>query len=293
MSTDAYHILVIYNPAAQGGSSVKIWERYLQFLNDNMLRYHCYTTVGNNDNEPIHQLVNSNDFNLVSILGGDGTINLAINALPHLNIPIHLIPAGSGNDLAKMIYPNGIPSYTHLFQYVLREKYDTKYLDIWQCNNQLFANGFGCGFDGSIAYDTKFKKGLLGTKTKYWTEIVKHIFFYKSPDISVNGKAYATFMLSAANGSVYGGDFKVAPNANISDAKLDIVRIKKVWVPLRLFYLPLVLMGKHLSTSIAEHEQLDQLTIVANKPVPAHLDGEPMSKKEYMISLEGKVKVLC
>jgi diacylglycerol kinase family enzyme len=52
-------------------------------------------------------------------------------------------------------------------------------------------------------------------------------------------------------------------------------------------------MGKHLSTSIAEHEQLDQLTIVANKPIPAHLDGEPMSKKEYMISKECKMEVLC
>ncbi|HAV26115.1 MAG TPA: hypothetical protein DCX01_08050 [Bacteroidetes bacterium] len=293
MSTDAYHILVIYNPAAQGGSSVKVWEQYLQFLNDHMLRYHCYTTVGNNDNEPIHQLVNSNDFNLVSILGGDGTINLAINALPHLNIPIHLIPAGSGNDLAKMIYPNGIPSYTDLFQYVLRENPDTKYLDIWRCNNQLFANGFGCGFDGSIAYDTKFKQGLLGTKMKYWVEIVKHIFFYKSPSISVNGEEYATFMLAAANGRVYGGDFKIAPLADLSDGKLEIVRIKQVWIPMRLYYLPLLLMGKHLHKKITLYEQLVQVTISANKPIPAHLDGEPMSEKEYVISLEGKVKVLC
>ncbi|MFT6112141.1 MAG: diacylglycerol kinase family enzyme [Bacteroidia bacterium] len=292
MQSDIIPILVVYNPAARGGKNEPLKELYLAFLEKQHLRYTTYITDGDEEESGIAETCKLYSCSIISVIGGDGTFNLVINALDHFNVSIHLIPAGSGNDLAKMIYPNGIPSYTDLFQYVLRKKPITKSIDIWRCNDQLFANGFGCGFDGSIAYDTKFKKGLLGTKTKYWVEILKHIFFYTSPDISVNGKAYATFMLSAANGSVYGGDFKVAPNASISDGKLDIVRIKKVWVPLRLFYLPLVIMGKHLSTSIAEHEQLDQLTIVANKPIPAHLDGEPMSEKKYVISLEGKVKVL-
>jgi diacylglycerol kinase (ATP) len=175
----------------------------------------------------------------------------------------------------------------------LRKKPITKSIDIWRCNNQLFANGFGCGFDGSIAYDTKFKKGMWGSKMKYWVEIVKHIFFYKSPSISVNGEEYATFMLAAANGRVYGGDFKIAPLADLSDGKLEIVRIKQVWIPMRLYYLPLLLMGKHLHKKITAYEQLVQVTISANKPIPAHLDGEPMSAKEYVISKECKMEVLC
>jgi diacylglycerol kinase family enzyme len=293
MQTEISSILIVFNPAAQGGATAAVLEEYKRFLHDKGIAYYCYITLGQNDAEHLHTLLQNNEFKLISIIGGDGTINLTINALPRLNIPFHLIPSGSGNDLAKMIYPDSIPTYHEIFKRILAKTPKTKSIDIWRCNDQLFANGFGCGFDGSIAYDTKFKKGLLGTKMKYWVEIVKHIFFYTSPDISVNGKAYATFMLSAANGSVYGGDFKVAPNASISDGKLDIVRIKKVWVPLRLFYLPLVIMGKHLGTSIAEHEQLDQLTIVANKPIPAHLDGEPMSKKEYIISKECKMEVLC
>ena len=292
MQSNIIPILVVYNPAARGGKNEPLKELYLAFLEKQNLRYTTYITDGDEEESGIAVMCKLYSCRILSIIGGDGTFNLVINALDHLNISIHLIPAGSGNDLAKMIYPIGIPAYADIFQRVLRKKPITKSIDIWRCNDQLFANGFGCGFDGSIAYDTKFKKGLLGTKTKYWVEIVKHIFFYKSPHISVNGKAYATFMLSAANGSVYGGDFKVAPNASINDGKLDIVRIKKVWIPLRLFYLPLVLLGKHLSTSVVEYEQLDQLTIQANKPIPAHLDGEPLSKNKYIISKEGKMEVL-
>lgn len=100
-------------------------------------------------------------------------------------------------------------------------------------------------------------------------------------------------MLSAANGSVYGGDFKVAPRASINDGKLDVVRIKKVWTPLRFFYLPLVMAGKHLAMDIVEYEQLDQLTIESNKPIPAHLDGEPMSETVYEIRPHVQIEVVC
>ena len=292
MSKDESQILIIYNPAAQGGASAKVWEEYERFLTSNLLKYSCYTTLGENDAGPLLKLIQTNDFNLISILGGDGTINLAINELPHLNIPVHLIPAGSGNDLAKMVYPEGTPSLTQLFNRVLHTNPATQSVDIWRCNKRLFVNGFGCGFDGSIAYNTKFKKGIWGTKMKYWVEIMKHILLYPSPTITVNSTEYRTFMLSAANGSVYGADFKVAPGANISDGKLDVVRIKKVWVPLRFFYLPLVLLGKHLGKKIVSYEQLDQLTISANKPIPAHLDGEPMNELEYKISKEGEMDML-
>ena len=293
MSQDESQILIIYNPAAKGGASAMIWEEYELFLTQNSIKYSCYTTLGKNDAGPLLDLIQTNDFNLISILGGDGTINLAINELPHLNIPVHLIPAGSGNDLAKMIYPEGIPDIKHLFNGALQTNPATQSVDIWRCNEQLFINGFGCGFDGSIAFNTKFKKGIWGTKMKYWVEIVKHIVLYPSPTITVNGAQYRTFILSAANGRVYGGDFKVAPRANISDGKLDVVRIKKVWVPLRFFYLPLVLLGKHLGRKIVSYEQLDQLTISAHEPIPAHLDGEPMCKLEYKISKEGTMGILA
>ena len=286
-------ILIVYNPAAQGGKSAAILEKYIHFLKDQNIVHHCYTTLGKDDAYPLHTLLQSTEFSLISIIGGDGTINLAINALPHLTTPIHLIPAGSGNDLAKMIYTEGIPSYPELFKRILLKTPDTIPVDIWRCNARLFANGFGCGFDGSIAFNTKFKKGLFGSKMKYWIEIIRHIFFYPSPIINVNGKTSRTFMLSAANGSVYGGDFKVAPRASVNDGKLDVVRIKKVWTPLRFFYLPLVMAGKHLAMDIVEYEQLDQLTIESNKPIPAHLDGEPISETVYEIRPHVQIEVVC
>lgn len=292
MTSTHIHLLIVYNPAAQSAHSKVVWRKFEAYLCKQKTLYTCYTTIGDNKELGLSKIANLHSFTLVCIVGGDGTINLTFNVLHNLDVPILLIPAGSGNDLAKMIYPKGIPSVHALFERTLLAKPITLSVDLWRCNDRFFINGFGCGFDGSIAYNTGFKKGILGSKMKYWTEIVKHIFSYTSPTITVNGKTESTFMLSVANGRVYGGDFKVAPNAEITDGKLDMVRIQKVWIPLRLFYLPLLLLGKHLNTSIAVHEQLSRALVSCKHPLPAHLDGEAMLQKEYVISFERQVRFL-
>lgn len=292
MTATNQNILVIYNPAAKGGASAKVFNAYLDFLGTNHIRCKSYETAGDGQELAISKLIQERNFTVISILGGDGTINLTINALPDFNIPIHIIPAGSGNDLAKMIYPEGLPSYSDIFKRVLLTNAPTTYVDIWRCNDQLFANGFGCGFDGSIAYNAKYKKGIWGSKMKYWVEIAKHIFLYRSPTFSVNGIVQPTFMLSVANGKVYGGDFMVAPNADVSDGTIEIVRIQRLSVLKRLLNLPLMKKGGHLKKEFVSYHREKTVHIKSTIPLAAHLDGEPMSEKEYRISKAGILNVL-
>ena len=44
-------------------------------------------------------------FTDIIIIGGDGTINFIINHYPGISVPIGIIPAGSGNDLAFTLFP--------------------------------------------------------------------------------------------------------------------------------------------------------------------------------------------
>lgn len=292
MPSEYLKVLVVYNPAAQGGASALVWEAYLHFLEENKVSYASYVTSGDEEEHGIGELLELYQCSILSIVGGDGTINLTINALSHFNIMLHIIPAGSGNDLAKMIYPKGIPKSQQLFERVLAEKPRTITVDIWRCNEQFFINGFGCGFDGSIAYNTKYKKGIWDSKMKYWVEIVKHLFMYRSPTFSVNGKEQPTFMLSVANGQVYGGDFMVAPHADISDGNLEVVRIHKLGVLKRLLNLPLMKKGGHLNKDFVHYSKGVSVHIKSSVPLAAHLDGEPMNEMEYEITYAGKCDIL-
>lgn len=286
----AKNILIIYNPAARGGKSHLVQKAFTTFLQKENINFDVYETTANEDTKQIKKLISNNQYDLISIVGGDGTINLAINALPHFDLPVLIIPAGSGNDLVKMLHYN--KNIEEIFSLAVAPNPEIRAMDLWRCNDRLFANGFGAGFDGAIANKTANKKSFLPSKLKYWIEIIRHIFFYSSPNFKVNGISYPTFMISIANGRVYGGDFKVAPLANISDGILEVIRIKKVVVPLRFLYLPLVQLGKHLNKKPIKYTQESRIIITSEENLDAHLDGEPISESSYHITFESKLDVL-
>jgi diacylglycerol kinase (ATP) len=284
-------ILIIANPLAQGGKAQHTLDAYVIFLKNKGFAHYTYCTKGINDDAHVYKLLEIDSFDKVVILGGDGTINLAVNALPNLSIPVFIIPAGSGNDFAKMIYEK--IDLENIFIRSIDPNLRNKKVDVWICNKRRFIHGFGAGFDGEIANQTIHNKTILPSKLKYTLEVAKQIFFYSSQLISVNGKELPTFMLSVANGRVYGGSFNVAPNADISDGQLDIIRIKKVYTAYRPFYLPLIIKGKHLGLSIVESSRANVVNISSVKRLPAHIDGEPLLEKTYTIEYEGQINILC
>ena len=228
-------ILVFANPLACGGLAKNALIAYLEYLFAQNIRYVKHITLPKNNQEPVAELFSKNTIKAVSIIGGDGTINLAINCLPNLDVPIHVIPAGTGNDLAKMIYEN--PDLRDSFS-IIKNLQNIKNIDSWTCNGRRFSNGFGAGFDGEVAHRMYGKTYWLGPKVKYWIEILKLIFTYRSKKVEINGNLKTCFMLAAANGKVYGGGFHVAPTAKIDDQLLDSIFISKVPVWKRFLYLP-------------------------------------------------------
>lgn len=283
------HILIVYNPAAQGGKSHKLLNAYETILKQESLNYTLYETSGESDSIVIRQLIQENTVDLISVVGGDGTINTTINGLPSFDIPLHFIPAGTGNDLIKMIYS------TSPLEEILKKPITyqgTQSIDIWRCNEKRFVNGFGAGFDGAIAHETQYKTFLFSSKTKYWIAIIKHILFYTSPTLLINGEKKSTFMLSAANGKVYGGGFRIAPDAVVDDGYLELVHCQRINFLKRLYYLPLVISGKHIGKKAIWNEKLTELKIISSHPLPAHLDGEPIHENTYHIFFENKVDVI-
>jgi YegS/Rv2252/BmrU family lipid kinase len=283
------NILIVYNPSSQGGKSVNLFNEYLTIIKKEGSPFTIFETTGINDVENIQEIISSNAFDLISIIGGDGTINITINGLQDFGIPIHIVPAGTGNDLARILYGHlKIIDILRLpFQYTKKVN-----IDIWSCNQIRFINGFGAGFDGAIAEKTQSKTFLFSSKTKYWIEIIKQILFYRSPKMEINGKKMSIFMIAAANGSDYGGGFKVAPLAKLDDKKLEYIQCNNIPILHRLYYLPLVQAGKHLSQKAITYKQVNELTISSHQPLPAHLDGEPLCEKSYHIKWGNQAQFL-
>ncbi len=283
-------ILIIHNPVSGGTRAKQTFVLFSEFAKQSQLNYTAYQTKMSKDYAGIKSEFETIKPQMVISCGGDGTANDVVNALylpEHNNsVPLLVLPAGSGNDFSTQLY--GKKEAKELFNLVKDIK--IRHVDLGICNQSLFLNGVGIGFDGAIAQNTSSnKKSILPTSLKYYIAILKQIFSYKEFDYynALNKKSRKGFIVAIANGNSYGGGFKIAPKALLDDGLLDVVEIGEVSPMNRPFYIPKVEKGKHLNLSFVRHHQIQQIEIISTSKLklPAHADGEFFEATQFKIEV--------
>jgi diacylglycerol kinase (ATP) len=271
----SFNIAIVCNTLAGKGYSLQLTRQLQELLEKQQIPCTAFT-----DDWP-DQFTGFTD---IFILGGDGTVNHFINRYPNISIPLSVFKGGSGNDFGWKLY--GDLSFESQVRKVLSSQ--AKPVDAGSCNGRLFLNGVGIGFDGEVV-KSMGRKRIIAGHLAYLITVIKKIFFYREPVLeleynNVKG-SLRCFMISVANGSRYGGGFMVAPQAVVNDGWLDLVVIRKIHPLKRLFYLPKVEKGKHLSLSVISCSKVKEITIRAQKVIPVHVDGELMEDKEFVIEM--------
>ena len=223
-------------------------------------------------------------FTEVWIAGGDGTVNYFVNQYQSIQLPLAVFAGGSGNDFHWMLY--GDRTIEQQVDQVLQ---GTPHLiDAGVCNEKMFLNGIGIGFDGAIVHDLLGKKKLAG-KASYLLSILKQIVGYHERQCVLQMLTETIrqdcFMISVANGQRYGGGFHVAPNAIVTDGLLDINIVGKVSPIKRMKYLPVIEKGEHLHLDFVKYRQTDKIVIHSPAKLHAHMDGEYFQSDYFDIEI--------
>ena len=266
-------IAIICNPDTENEKVVQVTDNIETILTQKSLDFHQFT----------HDWPSSlKTFTDAWVIGGDGTLNYFINTYPDLKIPICTFKGGSGNDLHWMLY--GERKFEEQVFHALSG--EVQEVDAGICNGKLFINGVGIGFDGAIVNDLIGKKKMSG-KASYFMSVLKQIVNYSEKEciISVNEVTIReeTFMITIANGQRYGGGFKVAPAASVSDGLLELAVVGKIAPLKRIKYLPVIEKGEHLNLPFIKYLQTKKTTIKASVPLHAHLDGEYLFSDHFEI----------
>ncbi|MCB9261144.1 MAG: YegS/Rv2252/BmrU family lipid kinase [Flavobacteriales bacterium] len=286
-------ILVVFNPTAGGGKSKQIFEKFNQFCHENGLTFKVYTTQKANDVDGINGAAADVGIEIVSIFGGDGTLNDVVNSENCRAKKLHIVGSGSGNDFYRLLY-NEI-SLQQSFEKIINGV--LKPIDYGICNQKYFINGVGIGFDGQVAYETASNTSkFISGKTKYWLSILKNVLVYKSAEYTIKSEKDSintrAFMISVANGTDYGGGFKVSPQSVPNDKYFNLIVINKMLPILRPFRIPLVEKGAHLNKTYVTQKMVKKAKISCTKEQKAHVDGEVLSGKVFEIEWVGQLNFL-
>ena len=222
------------------------------------------------------------DFTEAWIVGGDGTLNYFINRYPLFDLPMAIFKGGTGNDFHWMLY--GDITVAEQVEKVLIA--NQKSVDAGHCNNHLFINGVGIGFDGKVVQDLLGKKKWNG-KLSYYSIVLRNIFFFKEFLCTVSSETFSwgkkCLMINVANGKRYGGGFFVNPEGLINDRELDVNIVGSISPIMRLRFLSTLEKGKHTGLPMVTYLKTGSTHIKTAGIVPAHADGEYLDASEFVI----------
>ena len=279
------NFFVLINPKSGRGKSQKIGKKVSAFFKSQNLKFALFETQDNcRGSQTVKNNLTSNYTDLM-IIGGDGTINEAINGLK-FDLPVSFIPSGSGNDFVKNI---NIGSK-------LESQLDTALhgpinrIDLGICNDRKFINGVGIGFDGQIAADMIHRKvRFLSGQLKYYYHVLHILGSYKYRDFDLTidrvPQRENLILLTIANGTTFGGGFKLTPHAKLNDGKLSVCTIG-ILSPLQRYLKVLTLQkGSHHHLKEVSLFDAKEIIIGANAQLEAHIDGEYFNQPPFSISI--------
>lgn len=266
------NILFIVNPISHGIKDRNIEKEIKKNINPQQYQYKIiYTEYPHHATELVSQALGQYD--IIGVIGGDGTVNEVGKALIGSKSALAIIPAGSGNGLARHL---GVPVDIAKALKALSHSRAIK-MDVGMVNGKPFLVTAGVGFDAMIA--EKFASFGRRGFSSYFQIAVEEFFHYepKSYFLEVDGKPLfrKALMISFANASQFGNDVVIAPKARINDGYLDLVIVK----PFPFYALPEILL--HLLHGTFHHSSYVETyrcrSVTFKEPFPiAHLDGEPI-----------------
>lgn len=236
-------------------------------------------------------------FRYIIAVGGDGTINETAKAvIDKEDVILGLVTAGTGNDFAQIL---GFSERFTDEEWDIFFKANVKDMDVGTCNDDIFLNGMGLGFDAQVAaanYNIN-NEVMMGGKRKYWWHIIKTLLFYKEKKMTVitdDGKTETdVFINTIANGRRFAGDFFLTPRALANDGLLDVCMIKRLSLPERFKILLKVPKGTHLEEKKINYYQTDKIRLEFDQEVPHHLDGEVSYASTFDVGiLPRKLKII-
>lgn len=211
-------------------------------------------------------------YDIVTAVGGDGSINEVASALIGTNATLGIIPAGSGNGLAMHLgYGRDVEGAVQKLNTAIK-----KTIDIGLMNNQPFINLAGIGFDGLVSNMMKGSnwRGFF----PYFLKSVEAGLKYTPSvcHIEADGRVLTEkcFAIAIANGPMYGYNFLIAPGAQMDDGLFEVVILKDAPRWQYFAAVPATLSGKIYDAAFVEHFTASRVRITTEGKNFTHLDGE-------------------
>ncbi|MEV5545696.1 YegS/Rv2252/BmrU family lipid kinase [Streptomyces sp. NPDC052309] len=215
---------------------------------------------------------------VVLAVGGDGMAGGIGGALSGTGAVLGLVPAGRGNDFARMLgLPREPAALAGLLLHGEPRPVDTVEVTSAVHDRTVVLGSVYAGVDALANRHANHARLLRGTAS-YYAGALRAITTWRRTRyrVTVDGQqhAFGGYTVVAANSGYYGSNRLIAPGARVDDGLLDVVMIHEA--PRRLFFALMneLESGTHVRRPQVRVVRGREVRIEADRAIPYGADGE-------------------
>lgn len=203
------------------------------------------------------------------VMGGDGMMTLGVDACAETDVPLGLIPAGTGNDMCRGL---GLKVFSPIDAARRVVAGDTMRIDTARVEGALVggAEQRHIGTVVATGYDSRVNRranrmtlpvGSLRYAAAALAELA--VFEPLHYDLTIDGRRRSepAMFVAVGNTAYFGGGMQICPGADITDGKLDITLVHPVSRATLLRLLPSMFNGTFVGDPAVERLRASEVRI--------------------------------
>ena len=265
---------LVINPVAGQGKGASVGTHVAGYLNSRGIKYEII--IGRNgidQADSLQRFLDRNpDCSGVIAVGGDGLLHLVLQKVTPAQVPLVMIPAGTGNDFVRTLGWS-LEDVDAILEAVLSKKPSS--VDLGLVDGEWFAAILSTGFDSIVnekANAMSWPKGPMKYNAAIAIELPRfkpHHYEIVLDDRTISTQA---MLIAVSNGRSYGGGMLVCPQADVSDGYFDVMVLHPVSKLEFIKVFPRVFKGTHITHPAVEIVRSKSVKITAD--AVAYADGE-------------------
>ncbi|HEX4221587.1 MAG TPA: YegS/Rv2252/BmrU family lipid kinase [Pseudonocardiaceae bacterium] len=216
------------------------------------------------------------------VLGGDGLAHTAVQACAGSPTALAVIPAGTGNDLARALATPADPLAATLLTADALRVGHTRRIDLGRvAGGSWFATVLCAGFDSAVSERVNALRWPPGPR-RYDLAIVTELTKLKAKPLVVETddttlRLDAT-MVSVGNSRFYGGGIPICPDAELDDGLFDVTVVGATHRRDLLRILPRLRTGRHIEHPSVTTLRARSVCLSGLNHWVAYADGERQAR---------------
>ncbi|WP_084958359.1 diacylglycerol kinase [Thermoactinospora rubra] len=267
------HLALLVNPSARNGSALRRMEPVVRRLRSGGAD--VTVIVGADAADALARActaVAERPDALVAF-GGDGLVHLAVQAVAGTDVPLGVIPAGTGNDIAAAL---GLPCRDPLAAAEVVLGMRPRVVDAARAGQEWFAGVVCCGFDSRVNERANRLAWPRGT-AKYLVALAQELRSFRPVPfrLTLDGEVVEqeAMLVAVGNTRSYGAGMRICPGARPDDGLLDVTVLGAVPTGQFLRTFPRVYRGTHVTHPRVMTRRVRSVRLEA-PDVVAYADGE-------------------